>query len=109
MADKFYSTLTSDLGNHYRVELARRLTQSAPKHAGSMCFTELKIMSKKDSVETLSKLLGLRRQEIFRREQEEALSLAGFRKKSKQQKHKSLSKTVERRFSVKMMSLLKLL
>jgi|TARA_B110000090_G_C13358184_1_gene437450 hypothetical protein len=88
MADKFYSTLTSDLGNHYRVELARRLTQSAPKHAGSMCFTELKIMSKKDSVETLSKLLGLRRQEIFRREQEEALSLAGFRKKSKQQKFK---------------------
>ena len=86
MADKFYSTLTSDLGNHYRVEMARRLTQSQPKHAGSMAFNELKIMSKKDSVETLSKLLGLRRQEIFRREQEEALSLAGFRKKSKQQK-----------------------
>jgi DNA-binding protein H-NS len=86
MADKFYSTLTSDLGNHYRVEMARRLTRSAPKHAGSMNFNELKIMSRKDSVETLSKLLGLRRQEIFRREQEEALALAGFRKKSKYQK-----------------------
>lgn len=87
MADKFYSTLTSDLGNHYRIEMARRLTQSAPKHAGSMHFNELKVMSRKDSVETLSKLLGLRRSEIFRREQEASLALAGFRKKSKQQKY----------------------
>ena len=84
MAEKFYSTLTSDLGNHYRIEMAKRLTRSAPKHAGSMNFTELKVMSRKDSVETLSKLLGLRREEIFRREQEEALALAGFRKESKQ-------------------------
>ena len=86
MADQYYSTLTSDLGNHYRVQMARRLTSSKPSHAGSMSFSQLKIMSKKDSVDTLSHLLGLRREEIFRHEQEEALALVGFHKKSKAKK-----------------------
>ena len=80
---EYYSTLTSDLGNHYRIQMAKRLTSSKPSHAGSMSFTQLRVMSKKDSVDTLSRLLGLRREEIFRHEQEEALALVGFRKKSK--------------------------
>ena len=67
MADKFYSTLTSDLGNHYRIEMAKRLTSRAPSQCGSMAFNELKVMSRKDSVQTLSKLLGLRREEIFQK------------------------------------------
>ena len=98
MADKFYSTLTSDLGNHYRIEMAKRLTSRAPSQCGSMAFNELKVMSRKDSVQTLSKLLGLRREEIFRREQEESLALAGFRKKSKQAKflQKSREEAAER-------------
>jgi hypothetical protein len=84
--EKHFSTLTSDLGNHYRIQMAKRLTSSKPTHAGSMSFTQLKVMSKKDSVDTLSRLLGLRREEIFRHEQEEALALVGFRKKSKASK-----------------------
>ncbi len=81
----YYSTLTSDLGASYRRKMAMRLTGRGG--ARGMSFTELKIMSTKDSVETLGRLLGLRREEIFRNEQEQALALVGFRKKTRTERN----------------------
>ena len=97
MAAKYYSTLTSDLGKHYQLKMAQRLTSSKPSMAGSMSFSELCQISSKDSVETLGRLLGLRRQEIFRAEQEQALSLVGIKKRSRSERNSNESKLANKR------------
>ena len=87
MSEKYYSTLTNDLARQYRLALAKRLTNYNPGYRSE--FNQLKILNQEESNSNLNHLLSLKRPEIFRREQDAALSLVGInRKKRSRSKNK---------------------
>ena len=72
MSEKYYSTLTNDLAKQYRLALAKRLTNYIPEYRSD--YGQLKILTSKESNDNLNRMLSLKRPEVFRREQDAALS-----------------------------------
>ena len=83
MSEKYYSTLTNDLAKQYRLALAKRLTNYTPEYRSE--YSQLKILTSKESNDNLNRMLSLKRPEVFRREQDAALSLVGIQRKKKKQ------------------------
>jgi hypothetical protein len=81
MSEKYYSTLTNDLAKQYRLALAKRLTNYTPEYRSE--YSQLKILTSKESNDNLNRMLSLKRPEVFRREQDAALSLVGIQRKKK--------------------------
>eukprot|EP00943_MAST-04B_sp_MAST-4B-sp1_P007399 g7399.t1 len=79
MSEKYYSTLTNDLAKQYRLALAKRLTNYNPEYRSE--YRQLKILTSKESNENLNRMLSLKRPEVFRREQDAALSLVGIKRR----------------------------
>ena len=81
MAENYYSTLTSDLAKQYKIKLASKLTAYNPKSITP--FHDLVHLTDEESSDNLERLLSLKRNEVFRREQENALELVGIRRRKK--------------------------
>ena len=81
MAENYYSTLTSDLAKQYKIKLASKLTAYNPKSIAP--FHDLVHLTDEESSDNLERLLSLKRNEVFRREQENALELVGIRRRKK--------------------------
>ena len=81
MSEKYYSTLTNDLARQYRIALAKRLTNYNPGIRSD--FNQLKILTSEESSANLNRLLSLKRPDVFRREQDEALSLVGIKRRKR--------------------------
>ena len=79
MSEKYYSTLTNDLAKQYRLALAKRLTNYIPEYRSD--YGQLKILTSKESNDNLNRMLSLKRPEVFRREQDAALSLVGIQRR----------------------------
>ena len=80
MSEKYYSTLTNDLAKQYRLALAKRLTNYIPEYRSD--YGQLKILTSKESNDNLNRMLSLKRPEVFRREQDAALSLVGIKRRN---------------------------